>query len=43
MSEQKSIGWQNIRRELDKSSKPALIALLKDITASVATRVTETV
>jgi hypothetical protein len=31
MSETKPIGWQNIRRQLDEWSKPALIALVKDI------------
>ncbi len=28
---QKSTGWQNIRRQLDDWSKPALIALVKDL------------
>ena len=31
MSEKKSTGWQNIRRQLDDWSKPALIALVKDL------------
>jgi hypothetical protein len=31
MSEKKTIGWQNIRRQLDNWSPPALIALVKDI------------
>ena len=31
MSEKKTTGWQNIRRQLDDWSKPALIALVKDL------------
>ena len=31
MSEKKSTGWQNIRRQLDDWSKPALVALVKDL------------
>ena len=31
MSEKKSTGWQNVRRQLDNGSKPALIALVKDL------------
>jgi hypothetical protein len=31
MSEKKSTGWQNMRRQLDDWSKPALIALVKDL------------
>ena len=31
MSEKKSTGWQNIRRQLDNWSKPALITLVKDL------------
>ena len=31
MSEKKHTGWQNIRRQLDDWSKPALIALVKDL------------
>ena len=31
MSENKSAGWQNIRRQLDDWSKPAMIALVKDL------------
>ncbi len=31
MSENKSAGWQNIRRQLDDWSKPAMISLVKDL------------
>jgi len=31
MSEKKSAGWQNVRRQLDDWSKPVLIALVKDL------------
>jgi hypothetical protein len=31
MSEKKSAGWQNVRRQLDDWSKPGLIALVKDL------------
>ncbi|HEX3627449.1 MAG TPA: hypothetical protein VH280_18745 [Verrucomicrobiae bacterium] len=31
MSEKQSAGWQNVRRQLNDWSKPALIALLKDL------------
>jgi len=31
MSEKKSTGWSNVRRRLEDWSKPALIALLKDL------------
>jgi hypothetical protein len=31
MTEKKSIGWQNVRRQLNDWSKPALIALVKDL------------
>jgi hypothetical protein len=31
MSAKKSTGWQNIRRQLDDWSKPALVALVKDL------------
>jgi len=31
MNEKKSTGWQNVRRQLDDWSKPALIALVKDL------------
>jgi len=31
MSEKKSTGWSNVRRQLEDWSKPALIALLKDL------------
>src|SRR5882757_3081954 len=31
MSEKKSSGWQNIRQQLNEWTKPALIALVKDL------------
>ena len=31
MSEKKTTGWQNMRRQLDNRSKPVLIALVKDL------------
>src|SRR5262249_18512997 len=31
MSEKKAAGWQNVRRQLNDWSKPALIALVKDL------------
>jgi hypothetical protein len=31
MNEKKSSGWQSVRRQLDNWSKPALIALVKDL------------
>jgi hypothetical protein len=31
MSEKKSTGWQNVRRQLNDWTKPALIALVKDL------------
>ena len=31
MSEKKSAGWPNVRRQLDEWSKPALLVLLKDL------------
>src|SRR6266852_5950859 len=31
MSEKKTIGWQNVRQQLNNWSKPALIALVKDL------------
>lgn len=31
MSEKKSAGWRNVRRQLDEWPKPALIALVKDL------------
>jgi len=31
MNEKKSAGWKNVRRQLDDWSKPALIALVKDL------------